>query len=170
MLELNPHFPKPKHVIVSLSNDIFASEKTVSPNLTVQFIDKRIYECQHAGRFRELHQWIDLWNKTIGNPHELTQFANDVFAFVVDNNIQDNEIEAYISLAKMVAKENCITISSNHLKISLLSDEFSKWIDYHIMLPEKESVNKVFKMNLHLVDDAKKISKPVRQYMVVMFR
>ena len=46
MPELNPHFPKPKHVIVR--------EKTIPPNFTASFIDKRIHECQSSGRFREL--------------------------------------------------------------------------------------------------------------------
>jgi hypothetical protein len=162
MPELNPHFPKPKHVIVR--------EKTISPNFTAPFIDKRIHECQSSGRFRELRQWVKRWQELTGNAHKTAQFANDVFAFVVKLDISDDEIEAYISLAKLIAEENGITISPNQLKISLSSDEFSRWIDYHIVLPSIEPADKVFKMNLRLVDSAKKISKRVRQYMVVMFR
>jgi hypothetical protein len=135
-----------------------------------EIVDRHIYQCRNAGRFRELYQLINLWQKITGQVHELTQDTSDILAFVVNKDIDDNETEAYINLALVIAEQNRIKISSPQLKISLSSDESSSWIDYHIMIPSVEPVDKVFKMNLHLVDSAGDISKRVRQHIIIMFR
>ena len=85
---------------------------------TVQdVVERRIYDCRNDGRFRELHQLVDWWPKITGNAHELTHFANEVFAFVVKKDIEDEETAAYINIAKTVAKENGIEITTSALKI-----------------------------------------------------
>lgn len=135
-----------------------------------EMLNRHIYQCRNAGRFRELHQLSHLWQKITGQTHELTFDASEISAFMVKHEMVDNETEAYISLAFTIAKLHSVEISSCHKKISLSSDECSSWIDYQIMVPSAEPADKVFKMNLHLVDSAGDISKRVKQYMIVMFR
>ncbi|HAI69927.1 MAG TPA: hypothetical protein DCM38_10900 [Gammaproteobacteria bacterium] len=151
---------------LSQFSDLLGDNSSTIPEI----VEKHIYQCRNAGRFRELYQLIQLWQKITGQTHELIHDANEILAFVVRHAFNDNETEAYISLAFTIAEQNAIELSSCHKKISLSNDESSSWIDYQIMVPCDEPLDKVFKMNLHLVDSAGDISKHVRQYMIVMFR
>jgi len=88
-------------------------------------VRKHLYDCRNSGRFRELHELVTLWSKITGSEHELAVLANEIFAFVVKHDLQDEEIEAYINLAKAVAAEHRIDIASQRLQIFLLRDEES---------------------------------------------
>jgi hypothetical protein len=141
---------------------------------TVQeLVERRIYDCRNDGRFRELHQLVDWWQKITGNAHELTHEANDIFTFVVTKDIEDEETAAYINIAKTVAKENGIEIVSDALKIFLLSDGDSQWLNYCIELPEESyEVDKIFEMNSHLVAKtvAQDIPFKLKKHLIIMFK
>jgi hypothetical protein len=141
---------------------------------TVQeVVGRRIFDCRNNGCFRELHHLVDWWPKITGNMHELTHFANDVFAFVVKNDIEDEETAAYINLAKTVAKENNIEITTSALKIFLLNDGESQWLNYCIELPEESyDVDKIFEMNSHLVAKtvAQDIPLKIKKHLIIMFK
>ncbi|EDN71129.1 hypothetical protein BGP_1509 [Beggiatoa sp. PS] len=138
-----------------------------------EIIDRRIHHCRDSGRFKELYHLVNLWQTLTGNAHELTHFATEIFAYIVNKNIEDNETATYISIAKAVAKINGLEILSSQVKIFLLSDGDFQWINYCIELPEEAyDVDKIFEMNSQLVAKTleQDISLKMKKLMIIMFK
>ncbi|OQW92195.1 MAG: hypothetical protein BWK78_02420 [Thiotrichaceae bacterium IS1] len=131
-----------------------------------------LLNCRDSGRFRELHELVTLWSKITSSEHELAVLANEIFAFVVKHDLQDEEIEAYISLAKAVATEHRIDIASQRLQIFLLKDEESQWLNYCIVLPEEYEVEHRWQLNSVLTAKIVGTAIPLKlkKNVVIMFK
>ncbi|VAX16427.1 hypothetical protein MNBD_NITROSPINAE03-1682 [hydrothermal vent metagenome] len=102
-----------------------------------------------SGRYRDANDWLQKWDRVMPKkPHKETNILRQIYPFISEQKIADDDVERLQKLAYSLLLENNVSITEKRMMI--LEDEESRWLNY--MIGIDEPVTEIVDLNEKLAE------------------